>query len=748
MALFDFQGNEVVYVTLMAAAIVTFYSAYGGIKAVTFTDIIQFITFGTLIPALALTIWYNIGADSNLVMTALQQDPNFSLSNVVKWDAKFLGTLALMFYIMTPDVPPELFQRMAMAKDVRQIKHSFGYSTCIIFIIRVFIIWTAILLLTDNSHLTTPEVVQYMIDKHTYVGLKGFLGVGIIALAMSSADSFLNSTSVLVANDILPNLRIIKEASVKSASRATLVLGCLATLFSLSIQNILQILLLAANFQVPIVTIPVLLTIFGFRTSKRVIYIGMAAGATITAILLLYYRNINAFFPGMLTNLIFLLGSHYLFKQPGGWIKEERTDIEKVFDDDHSLKVQFERGMKRLSSFQLLPYIKRHLPSKGYYYSLLGFYLIVSSYLSLYHVPHEVQAQHLWLYRFIQHAILYIVPSLILFPLWPIRLREGRFLAFVFPLLLLFPFFFLGTNIVLLSGFAPVPRLVLMLHVIITVMLSSYRVVLSLAAIGVTAAVIFFKAVIGNAVPLSDAFSIPFQIGYALLLFVTVLIALLRSKHANEVWREQAKFFSEAYSSNLQELLKAVKVEERFAKSLDIEGIQELEKTAKASQHLVDHFTHLVQRIPLQEEYEKDILGVKDRLATTAQYLNQVVHRATTYLRLNLSTVSVKEMVSKTLMKVYFNDIAEEPNIIVRFTSQIESKIIQADVERLKDLFFNAISYTLREVSDTKRRVFISLDETKLVYKLNSVAGHNKTVPALRITITTLSNIPAKLVST
>ena len=52
--LFNYQGP---WVMVVAAVIIITYSAFGGVKSVTFTDVIQFITFGTLLPALALVIW-------------------------------------------------------------------------------------------------------------------------------------------------------------------------------------------------------------------------------------------------------------------------------------------------------------------------------------------------------------------------------------------------------------------------------------------------------------------------------------------------------------------------------------------------------------------------------------------------------------------------------------------------------------------------------------------------------------------
>ena len=52
--LFNYEGPAVVTI---AAIIITLYTLSGGVKAVTFTDVLQFFTFGTLLPILALTIW-------------------------------------------------------------------------------------------------------------------------------------------------------------------------------------------------------------------------------------------------------------------------------------------------------------------------------------------------------------------------------------------------------------------------------------------------------------------------------------------------------------------------------------------------------------------------------------------------------------------------------------------------------------------------------------------------------------------
>lgn len=68
--------------TILAAGIVILYSTFGGIKSVIFTDILQFFTFGTVFPILALTIWNNL-QNSSQVMATLADNPNFNMKEIV-----------------------------------------------------------------------------------------------------------------------------------------------------------------------------------------------------------------------------------------------------------------------------------------------------------------------------------------------------------------------------------------------------------------------------------------------------------------------------------------------------------------------------------------------------------------------------------------------------------------------------------------------------------------------------------------
>ncbi|MHB9146954.1 MAG: hypothetical protein ACYC2U_00610, partial [Candidatus Amoebophilus sp.] len=85
----------------------------------------------------------------------------------------------------------------------------------------------------------------------------------------------------------------------------SIVVGIFALLLALRTKNLLDLLLLAGSFYMPIVTVPLLLAIFGFRSTSKAVLLGMTAGF-ITVVFwnkFLTHTGINSVIPGMFTNL-------------------------------------------------------------------------------------------------------------------------------------------------------------------------------------------------------------------------------------------------------------------------------------------------------------------------------------------------------------------------------------------------------------------------------------------------------------
>lgn len=315
--LFIIFGLENTAATFLAAVIVIAYSSLGGIRAVTFTDMLQFFTFGTVLPILALTIWNKI-QDPAQVTAALDNNPLFNVKEVIGFHSEFMATLGLFLFFAIPGINPSNFQRIAMARDTKQLRQAFTHSAGILLLIFLLIAWLSILLLADNPTLSSKQVVPYLISHHTYTGLRGLLGIGVMALAMSTADSHLNACAVLFANDLVGPLTGATKNPVRTARLFSLISGVAALLMAFYNRDLLQLILLSASLYKPIYSIPLLMAILGFRTTPRVVLISMAAGFTTVVLWSIYFDNSGSVVPGMLANLVALLGSHYLLREKGG----------------------------------------------------------------------------------------------------------------------------------------------------------------------------------------------------------------------------------------------------------------------------------------------------------------------------------------------------------------------------------------------------------------------------------------------
>ncbi|XWN34679.1 MAG: hypothetical protein ROO73_03610 [Roseivirga sp.] len=140
----------------MAASIVITYSSLGGIRAVTITDILQFFTFGTILPILALTIWNKVPSAAQVTVT-LANNPHFDVKEVVGLHPEFLNALGLFFVFSIPGFGPDAFQRITMAKNTKQVKQAFTYAAGILLLIFLLTAWISVLLLAENSTLSSGQ---------------------------------------------------------------------------------------------------------------------------------------------------------------------------------------------------------------------------------------------------------------------------------------------------------------------------------------------------------------------------------------------------------------------------------------------------------------------------------------------------------------------------------------------------------------------------------------------------------------
>jgi SSS family solute:Na+ symporter len=181
------------------AFFVCLYASYGGLRAVVFSDIIQFAVMCLSVLIVLIYSLSVLGGPSFL--TARLPASHFTLTggqglfNTFAWGAIALSTL----------VDPVFYQRCFAAKDTRTAKAGILIST---------LIWFCFDICTTAGALYARAVMPDAEPSHAYFlyalqllpdGLRGFFVAGILATILSTLDSFLFVASNTLGFDLLKN---------------------------------------------------------------------------------------------------------------------------------------------------------------------------------------------------------------------------------------------------------------------------------------------------------------------------------------------------------------------------------------------------------------------------------------------------------------------------------------------------------------------------------------------------------------
>lgn len=315
--IFEYVFNlNPLYGVLIAGVIVTLYSAFGGIKSVVYTDILQGITFLFIIPLFAFYV-FNTDITFEQVLNTINTNENFSIEKVLDIGNPKSWKYAILFvYYVIPIFNPAFFQRIAMAKNWQQVRKSFYITACIATFLILSISWLALVLLTKNPNVETHQIIKVLVYESIPSGWKGFLLIGVLAMIMSTADSCINSSAVLIAYDFCKSFNIKLKNDLLVARITSLLIGIVAIFMSLKQGTIFEIGLFFLGFYFPIVVPSFIMAIVGYQTPyQNAVLGGMFAGGSF--MLIWNVLDITVCDPSvfaMLANVIVLYVMHNYYK--------------------------------------------------------------------------------------------------------------------------------------------------------------------------------------------------------------------------------------------------------------------------------------------------------------------------------------------------------------------------------------------------------------------------------------------------
>jgi SSS family solute:Na+ symporter len=290
--------------------IIIAYTVLGGLKAVIYTDTVQWIVLlaGLIFLAIPLTV-IKIGGFSSI--RAALPDEFFTLTNIqpaqfINW---FVTIVPIWLIAMT------LYQRMFAVKDVKDARKAWYIAGIFEYPIMAFMgvflgMCGRILFPEVDPEMGLPMTIKYVLP----IGATGIVIASYFSAIMSTADSCLMASSGNFVNDLF------KRFSKKSRSEnhhirvsqiVTLLIGIIAIVLASRFTMVLDAILYAYAFMVSGLFVPTLGAYFWRKRSSVGAFWGMLSGGVLTLTLIIFNTNLplglDATFYGILLSAIVFL---------------------------------------------------------------------------------------------------------------------------------------------------------------------------------------------------------------------------------------------------------------------------------------------------------------------------------------------------------------------------------------------------------------------------------------------------------
>lgn len=280
-----FEMEPIKFALLAIALVTILYTVVGGLKAVIYTDTIQWILLlGGLLFVTIPVVLFKVGG-----IAALKQNlppGHFVLTNISA--IQFINWMATIIPIWL--IGMTLYQRMYACKDEKEAKRAWYmagiFEYPIMAFTGVFLGMCARLVFPEaEAEMALPALIRDTLP----VGVTGIVIASYFSAIMSTADSCLMASSGNFVNDIIERYvakNISPRTSIRLSMVATLVIGTLSVVLALQFDTVLNAILYAYSFMVSGLFVPTLGAYFWKKASSAGALAGMLAGGISTLLLL------------------------------------------------------------------------------------------------------------------------------------------------------------------------------------------------------------------------------------------------------------------------------------------------------------------------------------------------------------------------------------------------------------------------------------------------------------------------------
>jgi SSS family solute:Na+ symporter len=294
---------------LMMTVVMLLYTALGGIKAVIYTDTIQWIVLLVGLCFFGLPFaFFKIGgweAMRELPKELFRLD-NIQLSQFVNW---FVTIMPIWFIAMT------LYQRIYASKSIQDAKKAWFFAGLFEYPVIAFIgVSLGMMARVQFPHVEPEMGLPMLIKSVLPVGVAGVVIASYFSAIMSTADSCLIASSSNIVNDILERYwgdRWSHKRVIFLSQIVTLIIGVLTLFIAASFETVLEIILHAYAFMVAGLFVPTLAALICKHVETKAAIWAMMSGGSFVLVSILFNPalpyELDASFYGILVSAFFYL---------------------------------------------------------------------------------------------------------------------------------------------------------------------------------------------------------------------------------------------------------------------------------------------------------------------------------------------------------------------------------------------------------------------------------------------------------
>ena len=305
-----FFGISLTAGIFISYSVLTLYSALGGIRAVVLTEIFQFGLFFFILPISFIMTFDKLGGAEDIMqkLPLTEWGLEFSLENLP-------FAASLIFFILIPNILAPSVQRYLMAPNAKTLGRSLKLIALLTIPLELSICIIAYIVKAYAPDINPADTFVYYIANFLPIGIKSLMITGVIAIIMSVAESFLNTCSVIIVNDIIKVLYPkISTAKQLIALRLNVILLSLLSVFlALAGFGLLNLIILVQNFWMTTVLVPICAGFLGLKTNSKSFVVSTIVGLTFTFLSGYYAGELgtSSMSLGCLGSALGLFGMHY-----------------------------------------------------------------------------------------------------------------------------------------------------------------------------------------------------------------------------------------------------------------------------------------------------------------------------------------------------------------------------------------------------------------------------------------------------